>query len=156
MRSLNAQLLTAIHAQETGEVLLPLVTLNEASLAAPIRIVPNYTPITHLGNDYLPLAFEVTLPDEEAEGVPVVQWTADNVDRRLVAALRQVSGVVSATIVWVLASDPDTVQIGPMDTEMRAAQYNARTINGTMGIEPILDAQFGSMEMNTKNAPGLF
>lgn len=156
MRSLTTQMLSAIHAQDTGEVVLPLVTLNEASLAAPIRIVPNYTPITHQGDDYLPLAFEVTLPDEEEEGVPVVQWTADNVDRQLVAALRQVSGVVSATIVWVMASDPDTVQVGPLDVEMRAAQYNARTISGTMGVEPILDAQFGSMEMNTKNAPGLF
>lgn len=156
MRSLTPELLSAIHAQETDEVILPLVTLNEASLAAPIRIVPNYTPITHQGNDYLPLAFEVTLPDEEAEGVPVVQWTADNVDQRLVAALRQVSGVVSATIVWVLASDPDTVQFGPLDVEMRAAQYNTRTISGTMGVEPILQAQFGSMTMNPKNAPGLF
>lgn len=157
MRSnLTQPMLTAIHAQETNEVVLPLVTLTHADWPETIRLVADWKAITHRGSEFQPLAFEVALPDEEAEGVPVINWAVDNVDRRLVESLRQVKGAVQASVIWVLASDPDTIQVGPLDAEMRAVQYDARTIRGTLGIEPVLDAQFGSMIMNPKNAPALF
>jgi len=149
-------MLGAMHAQETAEVILPLVKLTQASWVDSIRIVPNGEAITHQGEEYSPLAFDVGLPDEEAEGIPVLNWAADNVDRRLVEALRQVGGVVQAQIVWILASMPDRVEIGPMNVEMRAAQYDALQISGTMGVEPILETQFGYQTMNPANAPGLF
>lgn len=157
MRStLSSNMLAAMHAQESGEVILPLVKLTQDGWADSIRIVPNWEPITHNAEEYSPLAFDISLPDEEAEGVPVIEWTADNVDRRLVESLRLVSGVVLAEINWVLASTPDVVEIGPMNVEMRAAQYDAFQIRGTMGVEPILDTQFGYQVMNPKNAPALF
>jgi hypothetical protein len=153
---LTPQMLEAMHAQETGEVVLPLITLTQAGWAEAIRVVPNTVPITHQGQEFQPLGFSVSLPDEEAEGVPVINWVADNTDRRLVQALRQVTGVVEAQIVVILADTPDDVQIGPLDVEMRAAEYDAHTIRGTMGVEPILETQFGHLVLNPKNAPALF
>ena len=121
-----------------------------------ICIVPNWETVTHRGDIYRPLAFRIGLPDEEAEGVPVLNWEADNVDRRLVEALRTVTGVVAARIVWVLASSPDHIEVGPLEVEMRAAQYDAQQISGTLGVEPILETQFGHRIMNPKNTPALF
>lgn len=154
--TLSTQMLAAIHSEATGEVIVPLVTLAQGSWAQPIRIVPNWKAVTHRGDTYQPLAFRIGLPDEEEQGVPVLRWVADAVDRRLIAALRTVRGAVSARIVWVLASSPDHVEIGPLDVEMRAAQYDARQISGTLGVEPILQTRFGHMVMNPKNAPALF
>ena len=71
-------------------------------------------------------------------------------------ALRTVTGVVAARIVWVLASSPDHIEVGPLEVEMRAAQYDAQQISGTLGVEPILETQFGHRIMNPKNTPALF
>ncbi len=49
--TLSEQMLAAMHAQETGEVVLPLVTLSQAGWDEDIRIVPNTEPITHLGQE---------------------------------------------------------------------------------------------------------
>ena len=135
MRStLSDQMLAAMHAQETGEVVLPLVTLSQAGWDEDIHIVPNTEPITHLGQEFSPLGFDVALPDEEAEGVPVINWVAYNTDRNLVLALRTVTGAVAARIIWVLADMPDEIQVGPLEVEMRAAEYDASAIRGTMGV----------------------
>ena len=154
--SLSASMLEAMNAQETGEVILPLVKLTQDGWNEAIRIVPNLEQITHLGEVYDPLAFEITLPDEEEAGVPVVEWRADNTDRRMVEALRAVDGTVKAEIVLIRASDPDTIEVGPIEVEMRAARYDAREISGTMGVEPILERPFGHMILSPKNAPALF
>jgi Domain of unknown function (DUF1833) len=157
MRSqLSTRMLAAMHAQSTGEVILPLIKLTQAGWAESICIVPNTESVTHAGDVYEPLAFDVKLPDEEAEGVPVVAWAADNVDQRMIAALRAVSGVVDAQIVWVLAGTPEVIEMGPLNVEMRAAQYDANTISGTMGVEPILDHQFGHLIMSPSVTPALF
>lgn len=149
-------MLEAMHAQDSGEVILPLVKLTQADWDDEIRLVPNYEPITHLGQVYDPLAFEISLPDEEEGGVPVVEWRADNTDRRMVEALRAVDGVVNAEIVLIRASEPDVIEVGPLKVEMRAAQYNDRQISGVMGVEPILERPFGHMALTPKNAPALF
>jgi hypothetical protein len=154
--TLSTQMLVAAHAESTGEVVLPLVKLSQAGWDDAICIVPNWEPVTHQGDVYEPLAFQINLPDEEAEGVPVLNWVADNVDRRLVEVLRTVSGAVGAQIVWVLASSPDHIEVGPLDVEMRAAEYDAQQISGTLGVEPILETQFGHLIMNPKNTPALF
>lgn len=157
MRStLSTQMLSAMQSESCGEVVLPLVKLTQDGWDQNICVVPNWELVIHQGETYFPLAFQIGLPDEEAEGVPVLNWVADNVDRRLVEALRTVTGAVSARIVWVLASSPEHIEVGPLEMEMRAAQYNAQQISGTLGVEPILEAQFGHMVMSPQNTPALF
>lgn len=154
--TLSTQMLAAMHAQSTGEVILPVMRLTQAGWDDSIRIVPNTESVTHQGEEYSPLAFDIALPDEEADGVPVLQWAADNTDRRMVEALRLVRGAVKSQVSWIIASDPDHVQIGPLEVEMRAANYDANQISGTMTVEPVLEEQFGQMAMNPANAPALF
>ena len=156
MRTLSQALLRAIHAQETGEVILPLVKMSQENWDDPVFIVPNTEPVTHDGDEYLPLAFEIALPSEEEEGVPVFNWRADNTDRRMVQAIRSVTGLVQVRIAWVLASSPNQIEAGPYEVEMQAAEYDASEIRGTMSVDPILDMPFGYMTMSPKNAPALF
>lgn len=156
MRVLSPVFLDAINAQESGEVLLPLVKLSHADWASDIRLVPDWQELTHGGEIYSPFAFEVTLPDDEDQGIPVLRWSADNVSQELIVPLRSVTGKIDARVVWVLASQPDTVEAGPFDLAILSVEYDATTIGGTMSVEPILEEQFGWMTMTPKTAPGLF
>lgn len=156
MRLLSPTFLRAMHAQESAEVLLPLVRLSHADWDDDVRLVPDWQPITHQGEEYIPYAFEITLPDDDAEGVPVLRWVADNVSRELVILLRAVTDKITARVVWVLASQPDFVEAGPFEVEMTAVEYDAQSLSGTMQVEPILDEPFGYLTMTPKTTPGLF
>jgi len=156
VRALSPVFLAAIHGQESGEVLLPLVKLSQTDWAESLRFVPDWQELTHDGEIYSPLAFEVALPDDEAEGLPVLRWQADAVSQELISALRSVTDPIDARVVWVLASQPDTVEAGPFDLQIRAVEYDATTIGGTMGVEPILDEPFGYLSMTPQTCPGLF
>lgn len=156
MRLLSQAFLQAIHGQESDQVLLPLVRLSHPSWEDDVRLVSDWQAITHQGKEYVPYAFEISLPDDDAEGLPVLQWVADNVSRELVVMLRAVSDKITARVVWVLASQPDFIEAGPFDVEMAAVEYDAQTLSGTMQIEPILDEPFGYLTMTPKTAPGLF
>lgn len=155
-RSISPGLQAATNAQESAEVLLPIVKLSHASWAGDVRLVANHEQLTHAGEVYLPWAFEIALPDDEAEGLPVLQWVADNVDRQLTQKMRGVTDKITARVAWVLASTPDVVEAGPFDVEMVGVEYDAFTISGGMTIEPILDEQFGFKTMTPSSAPGLF
>lgn len=156
MRVLSPVFLNAINAQESGEVLLPLVKLSHPDWAEDLRLVPDWQEMTHGGEIYSPFAFEVTLPDDEDQGIPVLRWSADNTTGQLSAALRGTRGLVNARVVWVLASQPDTVEAGPFDLAMLTAEYDKVSIGGPLSVEPILEEQFGWMTMTPKTAPGLY
>jgi len=153
---LSPVFLSAINAQESGEVLLPLVKLSHDVWDDDLRVVPDWQEITHNGEVYSPLAFEVALPDDEDSGIPVLRWTADNVSQELIVKLREVRSPIAAYVVWVLASQPDVIEVGPLSLTIMAAEYDAFTIGGVMGIEPILEEQFGFKAMSPATAPGLF
>lgn len=148
--------LQSVQASETGEVWLPLVKLSHPSWPDDERIVPNWQAVTHLGEVYEPHALEIALPDEEPDGIPVIAFAADNVDRRLSTKLRAASGTVTASIVWVMASAPDVIERGPIEVELRGTEYSATEVTGSLSVEPILERSFGHMVMSPSKAPGLF
>jgi len=156
MRLTSQRFIRASNAQESEEVLLPLISLSHPDWAQPERLVPDRNPVVHQGMEFLPAAFEISLPDDVEEGAPVMNWTADNTDLRLVGLLRQVRNKIYAEVFWVLASTPDIIEAGPFETEMTSAEYDADTLGGGLTVEPILDEQFGYLSMTPATAPGLF
>lgn len=156
MRPLSGQATSSINASTTGEVWLPLVVLSHPSWDDPVRLVRNTQAIQHQGQTFQPFPFDISLPDEEAEQTAVVEWVADNVSRDLIALFRRVSGSIAVSAFWVLASNPDFIEVGPFDLELRAFEYDDMHIKGSLSVQPVLDAAFSSMSMDTKHAPGLF
>lgn len=156
MRTLSTTFLRELGKQETAEVALFLVELSHASFEAPFRYARNFEDVTSNGATYLARAMDVTLPDEEAERVPTLQLRIDNVERDLLAALRGLDGIVSVTLRLVLASQPDVVEIEVVGMEGRAMSYGAAILSLDLGVEPILDAAFGSRLLSPSHAPGLF
>ncbi|NDV51549.1 DUF1833 family protein [Salipiger sp. PrR003] len=156
MRQVSERLLAAVYADASAAVLVPLVQLSHPDWGDPVRFVRNDEPVAHAGEEYLPFPFEITLPDDEDEGFPVLKWTASNVSREIIGQFRAITGEVLGRVVYVLTSHPEIVEVGPFEVEITGIEYDALTISGVMTIEPILQEQFGYLEMTPGTTPALF
>ncbi|MFQ5954023.1 MAG: DUF1833 family protein [Kiloniellales bacterium] len=155
-RSLSATLQAAANAQETTEVFLMLLTIDHADLAAPTRIVNNTKAIISNGNTFTAYPFEISLPDDDPERPPEVTVAIDNVAQDIIQALRQVSSPLSFDLEVVLASDPNTVEIGPLKLEMTSADWDAGVIRGRLAYPELLDESYPADTYNPALYPGLF
>lgn len=127
----------AVNAEETDEIFLMLLTFDEATLADPIRVVNNTEEIVSNGETFLPVKFEIELPPEVGDSIQAVRLSIDNVDRRIVEAVRLATGRPTATLEIVLASDPDTVEAGPFDFELERADYDALVVTGQLSFDDV-------------------
>jgi len=155
-QGISANLLKTIFLRETDEALLPLIRLSHASWVDDIRLVANATDVTHQGEVFTAHAFDLQLPDQDPDTLPVLQWQADAVDQELVQKFRDVGTVVTAEVFTVFASAPDVIEVGPYQVEMTSAEYDGLKIGGPLSIEPILDEPFVKDQLTPQNAPGLF
>lgn len=154
--TLSATAKKAMASQETAEVFLTLIELSHDSWDAPLYLVNDSQDIVSNGQAYQQFPFQVSLPGEADEGLPVLNWSACNVDRLIVQRLRGITGTVEAVCSWIIASEPDHIQRGPYTTSMQSVAYNAETIGGTLGLDPILDEPFGRLTMTPATTPALF
>jgi hypothetical protein len=154
--TLSNPLLRAMNMPETAEVFVPLVHLSHPDLSPDLYLVANGEAVVHGGQAYVPMGFELTLPDDVDAGIPVLKWQADAVNQQLVIALRSVTGSIDAVVKWVLVSSPDVVELGPYEVELRTAEYDAFTVGGPMTIAPILDEPFGYLTITPSTFPAEF
>ncbi|MCA0961140.1 DUF1833 family protein [Salipiger bermudensis] len=156
MRQITSRLLAELYAGESSAVLVPLVKLTHANWSEPVLLVRDDAALIHAGEEYLPFPFEISLPDDRDKGFPVLKWSASNVSREIIGQFRAITGEVLGRVVYVLTSHPDVVEVGPFEVEITGIEYDALTISGVMTIEPILQEQFGYLEMTPGTTPALF
>lgn len=154
-RSLTAAAVRAVLAQETDAVFLELLTISHPDIAT-VRVVNNTLPITSRGNVYDGFPFSLRLPQDVAERLGTVQLTVNNVDRRLVEAIRSVPAPLTVSIEVVTAATPDLVEVGPFDCELFDVTGTMTTISGTLGFEPVLNRVFPAGKFDPQRFPGLF
>lgn len=129
----------AAAAQQTGEVLVILLTLDADSLPAPIRVNSAGASLISRGNTFLRFPFEITMPKETDEAPPSVTLRICNVDRQIVEAVRTTQGAITVTVEIVLASSLDTVECGPLDFTLRDVNYDSFVVEGELAYEDILN-----------------
>ena len=150
--SLNA--LEAIQARETDEAFLVLLTLSHPQMTTR-RVVRNTVDVTSRGDVFTATAFDFVLPSEDATAEPRVTLQIDNVDRANVEVLRTINTPIDVALEVVLASDPDTVELGPIDMQLRGVQIDALRITGQVAGDPLLDAPYPADTYNQADYPGL-
>lgn len=156
MRPVTDRLLAELYASESSAILTPLVKLTHPDWSQPVRLVRDTQALTHGGEEYRPFPFQITLPDDRDKGFPVLKWTAENVSREIIGQFRAITGEVLGRVVYVLTSHPEVIEVGPFEVEITGIEYDALTISGVMTIEPILQEQFGYLEMTPGTTPALF
>jgi hypothetical protein len=82
----------------------------------------------------------------------------DNIDTEILKAIRNLTGKrPSVRMEVVLASSPDTVEAGPFNFSILSINYNAASIQGTIGFEDdILNTAFPADTYTPTNSKGLF
>lgn len=155
-RTVTSRFEEAAFAPETGEAVLALLTMDHPNLSDPLRFTSDAQMTTSRGNDYLAYPFDIVLPSEEEEEVSSVQLQIDNVDREIVKQVRGLSGPLDVTLEVVLASDPDNVQVGPIDFELSKVTYNRLVVKGKLSFENLKQEAFPKDRFTPEDFPGLF
>lgn len=154
-RSLSNAATTSIHAQETGEVWLVLLTISHSTLPTPIRVVNNNEDITSRGNIYQAFPFEIILPSQDPDGIPRASLRFDNVDRTAISIIRGVEFPPNVTIEVILASQPDTIEVSFPNLTLRNVKYDAEAIEGELLFENLFSEPV-TLTMTPSRFPGLF
>lgn len=156
MRNLSPVLQRALYAESTTEVVLLLLTIAHPNLVTPIRVVNNLEPITSQGYTWAAFPFEVSLPVEDAEQIPVMTLRIDNVDRQIVTAVRNLQGAPDITLDIVVASQPDVVECTFVGFKLKNVSYDNLVVEGEMRLEEILSEPFPQHRMTPHWFSGLF
>lgn len=154
-RSLSAAAKAAIHGAETAEVFLTLLTISGTGMST-LRFVNNTQDVTSNGDVYSAYPFAITLQDERDDQPPEVTLVIDNITRAITDAIRSLAAAPSVSIQVVLASTPNTVEVGPIVTTLRAIRYTHDTVMGTLGIERVLVEPYPGGTFNPRDFPALF
>jgi hypothetical protein len=144
-----------MHAQETGEVWLVLLTISHADLATPIRVVNNNEDIVSRGNTFLAFPFEIVLPGQDPDSAPKAQIRFDNVERTAIPAIRGLTSAPSVLIEVILASAPNSVEISFDGMKFVGVNYSATIIEGELQFE-VLYSEAITAQMTPSRFPGLF
>lgn len=165
-RSLSLTMRMAANAQETGEVIIALVTVTHPSLDAPIRLSSDPTQILSVddltygtvsrGDTYLFLPLKVTLPEESDDAEPGIQLVIDNVSREVVPVVRSITSPAQVTVELVLASDPDNVEVIWPDFDIVTVDYNASDVTIDLKINALTTEPYPSGRYRPGAFGGLF
>lgn len=155
-RPLSAAARSAFYAPETDEVVLLLLTIEEDSLEAPIRVVHNTEDIVSRGETFVAFAFAIELPVESGDAPRPVRIQIDAVDQTIIKAIREAVGQPKVTMEVVLASDPDTVEAGPFIFRLENASYTAVSVIGEISFESVERVRSNNHKFTPYLFPDLF
>ena len=155
-RLLSPAFLQALMAPDTAEVVLCFLTLEHASLAEPIRVVNDLVDHEVSGQTWQGYPFALTLAVDDGETQPAMTLEIDNVDRRIVEAVRQVTGPILVRVRFALASQPATTELESDAFTVQHARYNAMTVTGRLGVEDVMNEAVPGRTFNPIEYPGLF
>lgn len=165
-RSFSVAFTKALMSQETGEVLVALLTINHPTLEEPIRIssdngvVITEDPRTYgtisRSNTYWFMPFTLTLPDDSNEAPPTAQIVIDNIMREHIALIRSVASPPTVLLELVLGSSPDTVEVAFPVFDMSKVEYDSQSMTMTLVIDPLVTEPFPGPSFSPAEFPGLF
>lgn len=155
-RSLSTAAKTSAFGPQDGEVFLALIQIDHASFSAPYRFARNLQDVLKDGDTYQAFPFDIDVPAEDAEELPTVTLSIDNVSRAITDALVSLTTAPTVTLWIVLASSPSTIEAGPFALSLRDISYDAFKVTGTLGYERMLEEQFPGDIFSPRLFPGLF
>lgn len=146
----------AVHAPETGEAILMLLTLDHDTLTDPLRFTSDGVDTESRGYTFVAFPFQITLPPSSKDQPPKMQLSIDNVDRQIVQTIREIQSAPSVKVEIVLASTPDTVENTYPDFILIDTNYDRLTVQGTLVIEMLEREPFPANDFTPDGFPGLF
>lgn len=146
----------ALYAPETGEVFLILLTLSHPTLGTPLRLVNDSGAVTSCGETFVAYPFDLTLPEDDEGRPPRARLSIDNIDRQIVATVRNLTSSPSVLIEIVRAADPDTVEARFADFRFVNISYDSQVVEGDLTLEDFTAEPFPAGSFSPALFPGIF
>lgn len=146
----------ALFSSGTGEAFLVLLTLDHSSMTAPIRVTSDAVETISRGDSFIAFPFDLLIPDDTENASPRARLIIDNVDRAIVAAIRNITSAPSILIEIVQASNPDTVEASFPDFKLTNVNYDALTVSGDLTVEDFTAEPWPCAIFSPANFPGMF
>lgn len=172
LNTLSATAIRAMHAQETQEELILLVTITDPTdFQNPIRLCDNYIDrlnslstdseiiygTTSRGEDYVFLPLEIGLPQEQETGLGQCSLKLSYVTQEAISLIREKLSEPTAVIIeLVLASSPNTVEAAFTGFSITSATYNADEITLDLSMVSLSREPFPCFNFTPSSFPGLF
>lgn len=155
-RSISLTAKQAINAPETSEAFLVLLTIDHADIDPPIRVSSDAVDTISRGNTFVAFPFELSLPDDTDDRPPRARLSIDNVDRKIVKAIRSINSAPSVLMEIVRGADPDIVEAAFPDFQMREIAYDALVVEGALTVEELEGEPYPARIFSPADFPGLF
>jgi len=158
-RNLSPTTEQALYDEETGEVIATLITISHADLNDPIRLTDNGEDVTYNGNTYMHFPYRIQLPrDEDEASGSLAHVEVDAVDRRVVEAIRNISGVPDFDLIVANISDPNspTVEVEWPTFSLANARYDSTSVKGDLVLEVLTEEPFPADKQDPSRFPGMF
>lgn len=160
----------AAYAQETGRVLIILMTLDHDSLSEPIRLssdptqrLTEYTTDSEVvygtvsrGDNYIFFPMRIKLPDDTDDGPGEMTLEIDNVHRQYTQTIRSIFTPVTVKTEIILDDTPDVVEAQWPEFLMTNIKYNDTIISATLKLEILENEPFPAGTFSPSYFPGLF
>ena len=165
-RTLSLNFREAINAQESGETVIFLMTIDHDELSSPILLstdpterlseVPLMYGTVSRYETYIFIPMEVSLPDEREQAAPRAAFRISNVTRELVALVRSVTSPARAKLEVVLASDLDNVEVETPWLDIVAATTTAGDVTFELTLNSMATELWPTDAFDPSAFPGLF
>jgi len=178
-RQVSGAFQAAANAEQTGEVVVILLTITHADMEETVRISndptqrldltsgsesegsegaggqPVYGTISR-GETYLYIPFQLTLPQEQDQSPPAARIVLENVGQELIGLLRSTSTPAQVLIEILLASDLETVEVTFPTLDLAQADYDAGQATLDLVVDYLANEPYPSGNFDPASFPGLF
>lgn len=146
----------AVLAEETEKVFLHLLDI-ETSGGVVLRVVDNNQPVTSRGNEYVPVAFTIVLPEQTENAPKPCRLAIDNTDLAIYTAIKQATGQdITVTVYVIMADTPDVYERGPLKYRLRNVSASKESIEGEVYDFYLIDRKFPKDTYSPEDFEGLF
>lgn len=146
----------ALHAQETDDAFLILLTISHASLPVPIRVTSDAATTVSRGESFVSFPFTLSLPDDDEGRSPRARLVIDNVDRQIVQAVRTLTSAPTVQIEIVRSAEPDVVEAAFADFRLYNVNYDSHVVEGDLTLENFTAEPFPAAVFSPSLFPGMF
>lgn len=122
----------------------------------PVYLARNLEPITSRGNEFIPYAFDVLMPEEDGETMPNARIVVDNVHPDLIRLLRKMTGAADILLELIAHPDPDRVEVQVRGMKLYTIEWNVFQITGIISVQDLLGAGFPGDIYSPREYQGLF
>lgn len=155
-RNISSAARASIFSGSTDDVFAILLTIDHADMAEPIRVCSGGVDMTSRGNSFIAFPFDLSLPDDDGDRPPRARLAIDNIDRRIVAAVRGLTSPPSVLIEIVRAAAPDVVEATFADFKFTGITYDSKAVKGNLSIEDFTAEPYPAATFSPSLFPGLF